>query len=586
MVSGPKKLVSFLFSHPFLPLLRRYRREYAFGLFTLVWVDLINVLLPLLIRSVLDAVPLKRVDTVIYAALGILGLMSLQSVGRYLWRVYLMGASTRIAADLRREFYAHLQSLPLPFYQSVKTGDLMSRATSDVESVRMAVGPGILVAADAVIMFVLIVPVMLFMSPKLTLLAFAFFPLVPWLTRWIGRKIEKIFEALQWKMSSLSSFAQESFGAVRLIKSLVLETTASRRFRDLSGDYALTGVSLARYEAIFSPALGLITSLGTALILVLGGMDVIEGAITLGTFVAFQRFVVQLSWPMEAIGWSVTLHQEGLAAFGRLRNIMNVTPAVDVLDRAKMARSLRIEIKQVDFTYGDNFSLKLSDLVVEPGQKIGIVGGVGSGKTTLFNLMMRLHEPGPGAIMVGGEDVMSLARADIRRRIACVEQQIFLFSETIRSNIGLGSTINSDPECLSHVLRVAGILTEIQALRDGFDSVLGERGVNLSGGQKSRLSLARALFRRPDILILDDCFAAVDVEVEDRIIHSLFRDFAGTTVMIASHRMSVMPLLSQVWVLKEGRLVGRGDHGSLLNENKHYQALWHRSRAHSKWDAL
>ncbi|MBI1861425.1 MAG: ABC transporter ATP-binding protein [Deltaproteobacteria bacterium] len=571
-------------TYPFWELVKRHRRQYVLGLVTLILVDVINVVLPLLIRSGLDAIPTRQMNIVWASAAGILLLMSGQSIGRFMWRVYLMGASNEIARDLRRDLYSHLQRMPLKYYQSVKTGDLMSRATNDVEAVRMAVGPGILVALDAVIMFVLIIPVMIVLSPRLTLYAFAFYPIAPFLTRWLGGKIEVLFDTLQTKLSSLSSYAQESFGAIRLIKSLVLESTAARRFSELSETYAITGERLARYEAIFSPALGLMTNMGTFLILLMGGKSVVEGALTLGTFVAFQRFVVQLSWPMEAIGWATTMQQEGKAALSRLRSVMDIAPVTDSQVKRMGRGDHDLLVEKLKFGYGGQFDLELQGLRAAGGKKIGIVGPVGSGKTTLFNLLLRLYEPPPGAVFVGGEDVIHIPRAELRGVIASVEQQVFLFSETIESNVSMGMASAPSTEVIRQFIQSAGVWDEVVGLNDGVSSVLGERGVNLSGGQKSRLALARALVRQSPILILDDCFSSVDVEVERRIIQNLFRVAKNTTVLIASHRLSIMPLVDEIWVLDNGRLNARGTHRELLESNSLYQSLWHRASSSSRWE--
>lgn len=563
--------------HPFYGFLYRYRRSYAWGLVTLAWVDLINVLLPLLIRESLDAIPNGLFSRVLVSAAAILFLMSLQSVGRYHWRLFLMGASNRVSSDLRRDLYAHLQRLPLSYYHRVRTGDLMSKATSDVESVRMAVGPGVLVAADAVLMFVLIVPVMAYLSIRLTLLAFALYPLVPILTRVLGGKIENYFDNLQNKLSTLSAFAQESFGAVRLIKSLTLEGRSANRFGDLSLEYTAEGKRLAKVEALFSPSLGLITNVGTFLILLLGGIDVTMGAITLGTFVAFQRFVVQLSWPMEAIGWAVTLNREGLAAMGRLQSVFD-QPVVTSKETAGNESGAQLDIRGLRFAYGSEFNLELPDLVVTAGKRIGIVGPVGSGKTTLFNCLLRLYEPPPGTIFLGGVDITTIGHRRLRNRVVSVEQQVFLFSESIAANVGMGSH-GVNAERITHALSVAGILREVESFSDGAQSVLGERGVNLSGGQKSRIALARALVRVPSVLILDDCFSHVDVQVESRIVDSLLSEFPSLTILVASHRLSIMPLLDEIWVLENGRLHARGTHEELLGRSALYQALWYRAKA-------
>ena len=569
--------------YPFWGYIKLYRTRYVLGLLTLAAVDLVNVTLPLLVKYAIDAVGPKNTRQLLWASLGYLILMILQSYGRYLWRVYLMGTSHLVARGLRENLYKHLQTLPVAFHQKVTTGDLMSRVTNDIESVRMAMGPGILVTADAILMLILIIPPMLFLSVKLSLLAFAFYPLVPWITKKIGSQIDKLFEELQKKMSILSGFAQESFFGVRLIRALVLENETFERFKKLSEGYKECGLRLANWEAFFSPSLGLLTNLGTFLIMLVGGFDVLSGAITVGTFVAFQRFVVQLSWPMEAIGWAVTMHREGFAAQRRINEVLE-TPLVKSVTSApfelkKTAKCL--EIENLEFHYPNwtkehPFSLNLDQLRIEKGQKIGLVGRVGSGKSTLLNLILRMYEPKPGTVFLQGQDITSIPLEKLRQKIAIVEQHTFLFSETIAVNMGLGIKEPSN-DYMIDLFQMANVAQEVAQLPKGFDTVLGERGFNLSGGQKQRLALVRALLRRPEVLLLDDCFAAVDVDVESKIIDSFFNAFQDLTVLFSSHRLSAMSRMDEIWILENGAIFERGTHSQLLKLSPLYQELWSQS---------
>jgi len=564
-------------AYPFWKHLRAYRHRYLTGFVALMVVDLINVLLPLLVREAVDALTPKAFHRIVWAGVGYFLLMAIQAVGRYLWRVHLIGTSHLIAQKLRMELYQHLQRLPLRYYHRVRTGDLMSRATNDIESIRMAVGPGILVTLDAVLMFLFIIPVMFYLSPKLTLLAFAFYPVVPFLTARLGDRIDTLFESLQTKMSSMSAFAQESFHAIRLIKSLVLESRAHERFNELSRLYEKEGMQLAKYQAVFSPSLSLLTNLGTFLILFSGGMDVMAGVVSVGTFVAFQRFVVQLSWPMEAIGWAVTMNREGRAAYSRMNEILNAPQVESVrsVPKGKQPYDEILSIKGLERQEA-HFRLKLDHLTIQRGQKIGVVGKVGAGKSTLFHLILRLHEPPIGTVFFQGQDVTSIPLLTLRRQIASVEQHVFLFSENIRQNILLG-TDTVPEEKIRAVTQVACIEGELLELASGFDSKLGERGVNLSGGQKQRVALSRALVREPVVLLLDDCFSAVDVEIENRIIENFFAGYPELSLCFASHRLSVMPRMDEIWLLENGTLLDRGTHASLLKRNALYASLWEKS---------
>ncbi len=572
--------ISWVRKYPFWGRIRPYRGPYILGLLSLLVVDGMNVALPVVLKYAIDALPERRYDRVVQLALLYMGLMALVALGRYFWRVFLMGSSHRIARDLRIQLFDHLQRLPLSEIQAIRSGDLMSRATNDVESVRMAVGPGVLVSVDAVLLFAMIVPVMLGLSVKLTLIAFAFFPLVPWVTAKFGDSIDKLFDSIQAKMARLSALTQESFSSVRLIKSLVLEGPTLDRFLKMSGDYRAEGEKLARVEAPFSPVLSLLTYLGTFGMLYFGGREVLSGAITVGTFVAFQRFVVQIAWPMEAIGWAVTMNREGVAANRRLTQILNLPQVapVRVAPGPVEAGAPLLEVRKLRFAYPNSrFSLELDGLRLERGKKIGIVGPVGSGKSTFLNLLLRLQETDPESVYFEGRDIASISLDELRRDIGSVEQQIFLFSETLSQNAALGGRGELNAAELSHLAEVAAIAPEIGALPDGFLTRLGERGVDLSGGQKQRIALMRALGRKPKLLLLDDALSAVDVEVEERILNAFLEHYPYLGVLFASHRLSVMPRFDEVWVMRDGRIVVKGTHQKLLSEDRWYAGLWEKS---------
>ncbi|NBX92411.1 MAG: ABC transporter ATP-binding protein [Proteobacteria bacterium] len=568
--------------YPFSRYLSKYRKRYLLGFVWLLFVDFLNVVQPLIVKGAMDALVSKQTRVVVLAGAAYFMAMTLQSVGRYWWRVYLIGTANFVSSDLRREFYEHLQKIPLSAYHKHRTGDLMSRATNDIEAIRMALGPGILVALDAVIMFVMLVPAMLWLSVKMTLLTFALYPLVPWLTAKLGNKIDLFFEKMQAQLSHMSAYAQEIFSGIRLIKSLVLEDQAGKKFRELSKDYVKEGNTLARYESVFSPTLGLITQCGTLFILFFGAKDVVAGVITVGTFIAFQRFVVQLSWPMEAIGWSVTMTREAKAAERRLEEIFTELSVQEKYPEV-IAKSpdYQLEITDLKFNFGSlasqSFTLSLEGLEISPGRKVGLVGAVGSGKSTLFNLLIRLYEPPPGTVFLKGKDIRAIPLEELRQRVASVEQQVVLFGETISTNLNLGLLEEGSAAEVERATRTAGIFTEIMNLPKEFDTALGEKGINLSGGQKQRVALARALLRKPELLLLDDCFSAVDVEHEQQIIDRFFEAYPHLTVLFSSHRLSVMPRMDEIWLMSSGKIVARGSHVELMKSCSLYRELWRES---------
>lgn len=564
-------------NYPFSRFLKKYRTSYLKGLVWLVLVDFLNIVQPLLVKKAMDSIEAKALSIVWKAALAYLIVMVIQSIGRYWWRVYLIGTANYVASDLRKEFYGKIQKIPVRKYQSYRTGDIMSRATNDIESIRMALGPGILVALDAFIMFLMLVPAMFWLSWKLTLLTFAFYPLVPFLTAKIGDKVDFYFEKLQSALAGMSAFTQQTFSGVRLIKALVLESHSDQKFQDLSHGFVSEGRKLARYEAVFSPTLGLITQMGTFFILFFGGADVISGVITIGTFIAFQRFVVQLSWPMEAIGWSVTMTREAKAAERRIEELLQDS---EVTESYPFLRSgdpkAELEIQELKYPI-ENFNLDLDGLKILPGKKIGLVGSVGSGKSTLFQILNRIYEPPAGTCFLKGQDIKTLSLKSLRSKVASVEQPVVLFSETVRDNLLLGLSSSDSPQDLFPVLEQVQLAEEIKELPGGLETTLGEKGITLSGGQRQRLALARALLRRPELLLLDDCFSAVDVECEQKIIESFFSNYPETSVLFSSHRLSVMPRLDEIWVMEKGRVISQGTHRELLKTCQLYRALWRES---------
>jgi len=573
-------------NYPFSRFLTKYKAAYLKGLLWLLIVDFLNVVQPLLVKKAMDSIETKALSAVWQASGAYLLVMVIQSIGRYWWRVYLIGTANFVASDLRKEFYSKIQKIPVKKYQGYRTGDIMSRATNDIESIRMALGPGILVALDALIMFLMLVPAMLWLSWKLTLLTFAFFPLVPLLTAKIGNKIDFYFEKIQTALAALSAYAQQAFSGVRLIKALVLESHSHQKFQDLSRAFVSEGRALARYEAVFSPSLGLITQLGTLFILFFGGKDVISGAITVGTFIAFQRFVVQLSWPMEAIGWSVTMTREAKAAERRIEELLQEPEIQDRFDSICSAdKNLELEIRSLHYEF-DNFELNLDGLVIPQGKKIGLVGSVGSGKTTLFQLLNRIYEPPPGTCFLRGKDLKTISLLDLRQKIASVEQPVVLFSETVKDNLHLGLPHPISEKSLQEVLHQVQLESEVRDLPQGLETLLGEKGINLSGGQRQRLALARALLRSPELLLLDDCFSAVDVECEQKIIESFFESYPHLSVLFSSHRLSVMPKLDEIWVMDKGRVVSQGLHRDLIKSCRLYRTLWRQSELETEREEL
>lgn len=573
--------------------LRQYRRDYSIGLGTLFLVDVINVVLPLTIKWSIDALGARDTSLILVAGLSYLALTFLQSGGRYAWRVYIFGSSYAAANSIRAGLFDKLTTLENRVLSQTRSGDLMSRATNDVDAIRTALGPGIMIAADSVMLLGLMIPTMLFLSWKLTLFSLAFVPVVPWITAKLGIRIETIFEEAQRRMSRMSGYVQESFSGVRLIKSLAIESTVEHRFAAMSGLYRDKAAQLAATEATLSPVLGMLTSVGTFAILLVGGYDVIAGTMTVGAFIAFQRYIVQLAWPMQAIGWAVTMMREGRAAQRRIDDILEKPSAVSsyakALDRPPSQPAALLEVHDLAFELGGNvrgFRLAVDHLTLSAHQKVGIAGPVGSGKSIFFNLLMRIDEPAAGCIFFRGQDVREIPLSTLRREIAIVEQTVVLFSETVRENLTLGLDHLVSEDEMWEVLKIAALDREAKTWPQGLDTKLGERGVNLSGGQKQRLALARALLRDPILLLLDDSFSAVDVDVEQQIIHHLLSTRPKMALCFASHRLAILPELDRVWVFDRGAVIANGTHRELLESSVLYQGLWARGAREARESEL
>jgi ATP-binding cassette subfamily B protein len=499
---------------------------------------------------------------------------------RYGMREFLNGISRRIETDLRNDFFQHLLRMDATFYGNTRTGDLMSRATNDTLAVRMAAGPAIMYTANTAASFAFAIGFMIWISPKLTLFAMIPMLILPALVLFFGRIIHRRFEEIQEQFSSLSTFVQENLTGVRLVRAYTQEPEQRRQFDAFNADYRTRNMRLVLTAGAFHPLLMLIA--GTAMILVtgLGALEVMAERITLGDFVAFGFYLTLLVWPMIALGWVVNLYQRGAASMGRLNRILKTEPAVAVpaeptsLETATGA----IGFRGVGFTYPGTDRPVLEDVTfsVEAGQTVAIVGPTGSGKTTLVALLARLYDPTRGSILLDGILLTSVDPADLRERIGMVPQDPFLFSDTIRGNIGIGIQASDDSDVGEAVRRsaeVAQLHEQIVEFPNGYDTILGERGINLSGGQKQRATLARALARDPLILVLDDALSAVDTHTEAAILADLRSITGSRTAFIISHRVSAVMDADKVLVLEGGRIVQEGTHDDLISTEGTYARL-------------
>ncbi len=559
--------------------IKKYKRYFIYGVISLIVVDIINIIPPLLIKEVVDTLTSSGSITKILYISGIYILISLvQGIGRYLWRMNFIGTAFRCEYDLRMGFFKHIETMSQSFFQKYKTGDLMSRATNDLTAVRMAVGPGMLIGFDALFYFILIPPIVIYLSPKLALYTFLPLPLMPYFAYKIKNVIDKRFRKVQEQFSNISEKAQENISGIRVVKGFNMSNQEEKTFSRLCKDFVKKNLSLVIPQSLLGPVFEYITYMGIIILLLVGGNMVLEGTITLGTLIAFQRYISKMVWPMTAVGWCLSLYQRGKASMKRVDEIIDINPEI-VTDKSAIKNiqpTGRIEFKDVSFRYNENedFTLRNINLKINPGQKVAITGSVGCGKTTLVSLIPRILPAEHNKILLDDIDINKIDIKELRKHIGFVSQDTFLFSEKIRNNISFGNPELSDEHKVKAFADMSMISKEIDDLPEGYDSYLGERGINLSGGQKQRISIARALATDPRILILDDCLSGVDARTEEAIIQNISTVSNGSTLIVVTHRIPAITKFDLIVVMQEGRIVEKGTHQQLSKREGIYKSLY------------
>lgn len=569
-----------------LPYFRPYRSGMLAGIALVVISNVFTVAGPWLLRLALDALgepEVSRDRIVLYAGLIVVAAV-LGGATKYGMRQLLNSISRRIECDLRDDFFRHLLRLDAPFYGTWRTGDIMSRATNDTLAVRQAAGPAVMYAVNTTVISIFALSLMMWISPRLTLLAIIPMVFLPPVVLGFGKVIHRRFERIQEQYSDLSTLTQENLTGVRLVRAYVQEEDQGRRFRAMNQEYLARNLHLVKAQGLFHPILSLLTGLAMVILLWIGGGEVMRGAITVGDFVAFTFYLNLLTWPLIALGWVVNLFQRGEASMGRLNAVLQTRPSIEPGAGSEVSEARArgaIEFRGVGFQYPGSHRPVLRDLSfrVEPGETVAIVGPTGSGKSTLVSLLPRLHDPTEGMILLDGVPLVEMDPVSLRRQVGMVPQDSFLFSDSIAANIGLGLEPADGAELDARVraaAEVAQFHEQVQDFPKGYGTLLGERGINLSGGQKQRAALARALARDPMILILDDALSAVDTHTEARILEGLRTALAGRTAFLISHRVSAVMHADRILVLDDGALVESGTHGELLARGGTYASLLRR----------
>jgi ATP-binding cassette subfamily B protein len=560
------------------PHVRLHRTRLGIGLLCIFLTNAFLLATPWVTKYAVDSLTesVTRQKLANYSGL-IIGLAILRSTFLFYMRRLIIGISRQIEYAFRNELFTHLEKLSVSFYQKNKTGELMSRATNDLSNVRNLVGPAIMYTANTFITAVFAVVLMLRIDWKLTLLALVPLPVVSFSVRYFGKRIHDLTEESQAKLADLSARVQESLAGIRVVKAFVQETHEVAEFDRMNHELMDKNRQLIRVSSVFYPTMELMFGVAVVIVLWFGGRQVVEGAISIGDFVAFTLYLAMLTWPMIAFGWVVNLLERGRASMERLNYIFNSRPEIhdekDVIKNFNVEG--QIEFRNLSFAYNGAPTLKNISLAVPKGKTVAIVGATGSGKSTLVQLIPRLYNAPPGSLFIDGVPIERVPLATLRRSIGFIPQDTFLFGETVRENIAFGLESAIDIQ-VSRAAEVSNIADDVEGFPNRFETMVGERGITLSGGQKQRTAISRAVIRDPKILIMDDALSSVDTYTEERILNELKSVMRGRTSILISHRVSTVKEADEIVVLAHGEIVERGTHDELLARGGYYADLHRR----------
>jgi len=567
---------------PLYPYVKKYRRGFLVGTVCVLLLNGIAVQFPQVIQRAINYLDHggRSTGQLGFYALLLVAIAAGKGIFQFLTRWIVIGISRDIEFDLRNDLFQHLEQLSYPYYQRTRTGDIMARATNDLNAVRMLLGPAIMYSANTLVFTAGALIYMFKISPRLTLYTFLPLPVASIVIQYFGHQIHERFEKIQAMFSEISARAQENFSGARVIRAYVQENAEVRQFETANTEYIARSLPLARLMGLLWPTLELTLGLAVVLVLWLGGREVLLKRIDIGAFTAFFTYMIQLTWPVIALGWVINIFQRGTASLKRINEIMQEKPEIND-DPAVLAMAEQdevrgeIEFRGLNFGYNGTPVLHGINLSIPAGTSLAIVGPTGSGKTTLVDLIPRVYDAEPGTVLIDGKPIREFPIDFLRRNIGFVPQETFLFSDTIRENIAFGVEAATD-ESVREAADGANIAADIEGFPEQYATVVGERGLTLSGGQKQRTAIARALIRNPRILILDDALSSVDTQTEDKILNHLREIMQGRTTIFISHRVSTVRNADRIAVLHGGRIVELGTHDELIAREGYYTDLYNK----------
>lgn len=559
-----------------LSLLLRYKYSFLLGIAALTVVDLAQLAIPMIVGWIIDTLtsPDPSHDKITKYALYIFGLGIFMAFFRLGWRYFIMGSARKIENSLRNEFFHHLQSLHYDFFSSRKIGDLMAHTVNDIETLKFSCGLGVLVAYDGIFLFIFIFITMLIVSPMLTLIAFIPFPLLAFFMYKFGNQIEKRFQKTQESFSVLTESARQSISGIKVVKAFNREESESQDFEKSSFDYLNRNIHLIRVWGVYQPLITLMAACSTAIFILIGGLKTIEMDITLGKFTSMLVYLAMLTWPMMAMGWSVDIIKRGNASINRLNKIFKVLPRIEKIEnQVDSPVSGSISVNDLSFSFNGTPVLENISLEIPRGSSLGITGTTGSGKTTLMSLLMKIYETEDNHIFVDGTDINRIPRSRIQEAVVYVPQDTTIFSGTVTDNITF-----MNPDLTEHQIveaaKISDIYEDIMQFPDGFNTIVGERGLSLSGGQRQRIAIARAMLLKPRVLILDDVLSSLDLQTESIVFKNIINEMRGNTLISVSSRVPSISGFDNIAVFENGKIVEFGNHNELKDIEGIYSHMY------------